>query len=164
LVLSLWCFPFGAFPLHLLLWLTTMQTRFGVVMERGACTWRARARVNQAAYREVNPAPFTIITFPFLFAVMFGDFGHGILLTLIAWAMVRNEGSLAKWKTGPFLHCATHLHHSPASHTSLPCTFSTFAWGFYNYYFGCAAISSNGHSFGVAAAKFYQPPLRMCCY
>ncbi|XP_077377236.1 V-type proton ATPase 116 kDa subunit a isoform X1 [Festucalex cinctus] len=44
-------------------------------------------------YREVNPAPFTIITFPFLFAVMFGDMGHGLLMAAFAVWMVLCENN-----------------------------------------------------------------------
>ena len=32
------------------------------------------------AYKEVNPTVFAIVTFPFLFGVMFGDLAHGSLL------------------------------------------------------------------------------------
>ncbi|XP_040293907.1 V-type proton ATPase 116 kDa subunit a1 isoform X1 [Bufo bufo] len=49
------------------------------------------------SYREINPAPYTIITFPFLFAVMFGDFGHGILMTLFAvWMVIRESRILSQ--------------------------------------------------------------------
>jgi len=34
-------------------------------------------------YKEVNPSVFAIVTFPFLFGIMFGDIGHGFVLFLI---------------------------------------------------------------------------------
>ncbi|XP_072548997.1 V-type proton ATPase 116 kDa subunit a isoform X2 [Salminus brasiliensis] len=49
-------------------------------------------------YREINPAPYTIITFPFLFAVMFGDLGHGILMTCAALYLVLRESRLTAQK------------------------------------------------------------------
>ena len=49
-----------------------------------------------AKYREVNPGLFTVITFPFLFAVMFGDFGDGVLVSICAGWMVANEKKLLK--------------------------------------------------------------------
>ena len=35
-------------------------------------------------YKEVNPALFTIVTFPLLFGMMFGDIAHGLLLFFFA--------------------------------------------------------------------------------
>ena len=32
---------------------------------------------NVPTYGEINPAVFSIVTFPFLFAMMYGDYGHG---------------------------------------------------------------------------------------
>lgn len=34
-------------------------------------------------HKEINPAVFAIVTFPFLFGVMFGDVGHGSLLLFV---------------------------------------------------------------------------------
>ncbi|PIO33788.1 hypothetical protein AB205_0190580 [Aquarana catesbeiana] len=45
-------------------------------------------------YREMNPTPYTIITFPFLFAVMFGDCGHGLVMLGFASWMIWKEKQL----------------------------------------------------------------------
>ncbi|VDM53021.1 unnamed protein product [Angiostrongylus costaricensis] len=58
-----------------------------------------------ASYREVNPAPWSIISFPFLFAVMFGDSGHGIIMFFAALLLVVFERKLISMKIkdeGPY--------------------------------------------------------------
>ncbi|KAI9077100.1 hypothetical protein K1719_040922 [Acacia pycnantha] len=56
-----------------------------------------------ARYEEANPAVYTVITFPFLFAVMFGDWGHGICLLLGALVLIARESRLSKQRLGSFM-------------------------------------------------------------
>lgn len=53
-----------------------------------------------AKYQEANPGVYTIITFPFLFAVMFGDWGHGICLFLATLYFIVREKKFSNQKLG----------------------------------------------------------------
>ncbi|XP_075240603.1 V-type proton ATPase 116 kDa subunit a 1-like isoform X3 [Convolutriloba macropyga] len=52
-----------------------------------------------ASYREMNPMPFTVISFPFLFAVMFGDCGHGLIMALFAGLLIWKEKQIIAAKS-----------------------------------------------------------------
>lgn len=47
-------------------------------------------------YREINPGYFTIVTFPFLFGVMFGDIGHGAVLLIFGIYLCLNNEKLTR--------------------------------------------------------------------
>lgn len=75
-----------------------------------------------ARYREINPAIFTIVTFPFLFAVMFGDIGHGFLMLLLCIYLIANEKKMMKQDLGDMVDmifggadCLHTLRSAPAS-------------------------------------------------
>ena len=82
-----------------------------------------------ADYQEVNPALYTIITFPFLFSVMFGDLGHGTIMAFFGLFLIIYEKKLAVWKAGGevvvflnFLFYSQHLS------LSLFCIFNYFTY------------------------------------
>ena len=60
-----------------------------------------------ASYQEVNPGLFAVITFPFLFAVMFGDIGHGAIIVVAALIMILSERKLKHADLGEVnhMHC-----------------------------------------------------------
>ncbi|CAL9161735.1 unnamed protein product [Musa hybrid cultivar] len=56
-----------------------------------------------AKYQEANPGVYTIVTFPFLFAVMFGDWGHGMCLLLATLMLIFREKKLSSQKLGDIM-------------------------------------------------------------
>nr|GEW93131.1 V-type proton ATPase subunit a3 [Tanacetum cinerariifolium] len=56
-----------------------------------------------AKYQEANPGVYTVVTFPFLFAVMFGDWGHGICILLACLFLISREKKYANKKLGDIM-------------------------------------------------------------
>jgi len=54
-------------------------------------------------YKEVNPAIFAIVSFPFLFGVMFGDIAHGAVLFLFGCILVWKADKLKDSALGPIV-------------------------------------------------------------
>nr|XP_043614413.1 V-type proton ATPase subunit a3-like [Erigeron canadensis] len=59
-----------------------------------------------AKYQEANPGVYTVVTFPFLFAVMFGDWGHGICLFLATLILILREKTYSTQKLGDIMEMA----------------------------------------------------------
>ncbi|KAL5716857.1 V-type proton ATPase subunit a1 [Ranunculus cassubicifolius] len=95
-------------------------------------------------YQEANPAVYTVITFPFLFAVMFGDWGHGICLLIGALFLVLHESKLGSQKLGSFMELAFGGRYV----ILLMSLFSIYCGLIYNEFF-----SVPYHIFGVTAYK-----------
>jgi V-type H+-transporting ATPase subunit a len=73
-------------------------------------------------YKEINPALFNIVTFPFLFGVMFGDIGHGLFLLLFAIYLVTQKDEIVR-------------QNSPLK-AALPARYLLLFMGFFAFYSG----------------------------
>ena len=55
------------------------------------------------SYKEANPSYFGMVTFPFLFGVMFGDVGHGMILFIFGWFITIQKDFLHKSVLNSFI-------------------------------------------------------------
>ncbi|ORC88403.1 vacuolar proton-ATPase-like protein [Trypanosoma theileri] len=100
-----------------------------------------------ARYKEVNPGVFTIVTFPYLFGIMYGDMGHGMLLLFFAlffivieikWRGHKKNEMLAMLLSGRYLLLLMAL-------------FSIYMGALYNDFFG--------FSIGLFSSAYVWPPI-----
>ncbi|CAI5523417.1 unnamed protein product, partial [Closterium sp. Naga37s-1] len=87
-----------------------------------------------ARYQEANPGVFSIMTFPFLFAIMFGDWGHGTLMLLASLYLVLNEKKLGSQK----LDDITEMAYGGRYVILLMSIFSIYTGFIYNEFFSLA--------------------------
>lgn len=73
-------------------------------------------------YKEINPALFNIVTFPFLFGVMFGDIGHGLLLFLFGIYLTTQKDEIVRQNS--------------ALKAALPARYLLLFMGFFAFYSG----------------------------
>lgn len=74
-------------------------------------------------YREVNPAQFTVVSFPYEFGVMFGDIGHGGLLLIFGTILA-------------FFSKKMGIHNNSLLSQVLPFRYLLFAMGLFAFYCG----------------------------
>ena len=83
-------------------------------------------------YQEINPAYFNIVFFPFLFAMMFGDIGHGSLLVVIALYLILKKNHIISNKTTSLFASIVDYRYF----ILLMGTFSVFCGFIYNDFIG----------------------------
>ncbi|OUM70143.1 hypothetical protein PIROE2DRAFT_57009 [Piromyces sp. E2] len=103
-----------------------------------------------AKYQEVNPGIFAITTFPFLFAIMFGDSGHGVLMSLFGLTMILLERRLSQTR----LNDIVEILFSGRYIIFMMGLFSIFTGLIYNDCFSKSFV----FSFKNSAYKFVEKP------
>jgi len=89
-----------------------------------------------ARYLELNPGTFYPVTYAFLFGIMFGDIGHGIILLLGAMYLISREHAWGGKKLNELIQPAFDGRYV----LLLMACFSIYVGGVYNECFGCSLL------------------------
>ncbi|ESL08311.1 vacuolar proton-ATPase-like protein [Trypanosoma rangeli SC58] len=100
-----------------------------------------------ARYKEVNPGVFTIVTFPYLFGIMYGDIGHGMLLFLFALYLVLTEN---RWNG---------CHSNEMFAMLFGGRYLLLLMGLFSIYMGALYNDFFGFSVGLFSSAYTWPPI-----